>query len=39
MQDERHARTQVSRAEKLANGAINLCLSYQTEVRGHSPSL
>jgi len=39
MQDERHARTQAPRAEELTKGAIDLCLSSQTEVRGDSPSL
>jgi len=39
MPDERHAPSQASRAEELTNGAINLLLSYQTEVRGNSPSL
>ena len=34
VQDERHARTWASRAEELTKGAINLCLCYQTEVRG-----
>jgi len=39
MQDESHAWTEVPRAKELTNGAINLRLSYQTEVRGDSPSL
>jgi len=33
MQDKRHARTEASRAEELTKGAINWCLSSQTEVR------
>jgi len=39
MQGKRHAWTQASRAKELTNGAINLRLAYQTEVRGDSPSL
>jgi len=39
MPDERHAQTQAPRAKELTMGAINLHLSYQTEVRGDSPSL
>jgi len=39
MQDKRHARIQASRAKELTNGAINLGLSSQIEVRGDSPSL
>jgi len=39
MQDKIHAQTEASRAEELTNGSINLHLSYQTEVRGDSPSL
>ena len=31
--------TEVSRAEKITKEVINWCLSYQTEVRGDSPSL
>jgi len=39
MQEESHVWTQAPRAKKLTKGAIELCLSYQTEVRGDSPSL
>jgi len=39
MQDKRHSGTQAPRVEELTKGAIDLCLSYQTEVRGDSPSL
>jgi len=39
MPDERHTRTEASRSEELTKGAIKLWLSYQTEVRGDSPSL
>jgi len=35
----RRLSTEVSRAEELTKGAINWCLSYQTKVRGDSPSL
>ena len=38
MQDERRAWTQAPKAKELTKGAINLRLSYQTEVRGNSPS-
>ena len=39
MQEERHAQTPTWRAEGLTKGAIDLHLSYETEVRGDSPSL
>jgi len=31
--------TEVSRAEEITKEVINWCLSYQTKVRGDSPSL
>jgi len=34
MQEERHAQTEAPGAKELTNGAINWCLSYQTEVTG-----
>ena len=47
MQDERethklglrHLSTEAARAKELTKGVINWCLSYQTKVRGDSPSL
>jgi len=39
MQDKRHAQTESSRSEELTNAAINFRWSYQSEVRGDSPSL
>jgi len=39
MQDKRHAWIQAPRAKELTKGAIDLCLSYQAEVRGDIPSL
>jgi len=35
----RHLSTEVSRAEEITKEVINWCLSYQTKVRGDSPSL
>jgi len=35
----RHLSTEVSRAEEITKGVISWCLSYQTKVRGYSPSL
>jgi len=34
VQEERHDQTPALRAKELTNGTINLCLSYQPEVRG-----
>jgi len=40
MKDKRtQADTEVSRAEELTKEVNNWCLSYQTKVRGDSPSL
>jgi len=39
MQDERYAWTHMPRAKELTKGAIDLRLSYQTEVKGDGPPL